>query len=106
MAMGGPAPRKGSIDLLDSFALPRPGGAGPGGGPGRDGLALVIAGGETLFDYRGYREAWQQRADRLGLAPVVLGPVPDPALPSLGAAAGGVGFPSTQGGFGPGGLES
>ena len=106
LAVGGIEPRKGSIDLLDSFALLRPGGAGTGGGPGRDGLALVIAGGETLFDYRGYREAWQQRADRLGLAPVVLGPVPDPALPSLVAAAEVFAFPSTKEGFGLAAMEA
>src|SRR6201999_2442053 len=75
LAVGGIEPRKGSIDLLDSFALLRETRArrpGPDGHPGRDELRLVIAGGETLFDYRRYRAAWQARADELGLAPVGL----------------------------------
>ncbi len=58
LAVGGIEPRKGSIDLLDSFARLR-----DAGRAGRDALALVIAGGETLFDYRAYRAAWQERAD-------------------------------------------
>jgi glycosyltransferase-like protein len=111
LAVGGIEPRKGSIDLLDSFARlggsARLGDAGRGsGGAGRDGLALVIAGGETLFDYRAYREAWQERADQLGLTPVVLGPVPDPELPSLVAAAEVFAFPSTVEGFGLAAMEA
>jgi glycosyltransferase-like protein len=97
LAVGGIEPRKGSIDLLDSFA---------GLDPGRPGLALVIAGGETLFDYRSYRTAWQDRADELGLAPVVLGPVPDADLPSLVAAADVFAFPSTVEGFGLAAMEA
>lgn len=105
LAVGGIEPRKGSIDLLDSFSLLRTGGPDLVG-PDRGGLALVIAGGETLFDYRAYRVAWQQRADQLGLNPVVLGAVPDPALPSLVAAAQVFAFPSTVEGFGLAAMEA
>jgi glycosyltransferase-like protein len=102
LAVGGIEPRKGSIDLLDSFSLLRAGGPGRG----REDLALVIAGGETLFDYRDYRAAWQERARQLGLDPVVLGPVPDPELPSLVAAADVFAFPSTVEGFGLAAMEA
>jgi glycosyltransferase-like protein len=51
LAVGGIEPRKGSLDLLDAMALlPRPA------------PRLVIAGGETLFDYRDYRARWDARA--------------------------------------------
>jgi glycosyltransferase-like protein len=100
LAVGGIEPRKGSIDLLDSFARLR------AGQPQRAGRALVIAGGETLFDYRPYRAAWEARAAELGLAPVVLGPVPDPDLPSLVAAADVFAFPSTVEGFGLAAMEA
>jgi glycosyltransferase-like protein len=106
LAVGGIEPRKGSIDLLDSFAQLRgPGWAG-GSRHRRAGLALVIAGGETLFDYRAYRVAWQARADDLGLTPAVLGPVPHDDLPSLVAAADVFAFPSTAEGFGLAAMEA
>ena len=47
----------------------------------------MIAGGETLFDYRDYRAQWEPRAAELGVTPVVLGPVADADLPALVAAA-------------------
>ena len=103
LAVGGIEPRKGSIDLLDSFAGLR---AGPGRGAARAGLALVIAGGETLFDYRAYRAAWQARAEELGITPIVLGPVPHDSLPSLVAAADVFAFPSTAEGFGLAAMEA
>jgi glycosyltransferase-like protein len=97
LAVGGIEPRKGSIDLLDSFALLR---------GCRAGLGLVIAGGETLFDYRSYRAAWQARADELGIEPIVLGPVPHGELPALVAAADVFAFPSTVEGFGLAAMEA
>ena len=36
----------------------------------------MVAGGETLFDYRAYRAAFDARAASLGVEPDVLGPVP------------------------------
>lgn len=100
LAVGGIEPRKGSIDLLESFALLR------ASGPDRAALKLVIAGGETLFDYRPYRAAWQARAGELGVAPVVLGPLPHGELPFLVAAADVFAFPSTVEGFGLAAMEA
>uniref|UniRef100_UPI00245800B7 MSMEG_0565 family glycosyltransferase n=1 Tax=Nocardia farcinica TaxID=37329 RepID=UPI00245800B7 len=73
LAVGGIEPRKGSIDLLDAYAvLARE----------HPGLALVIAGGETLFDYRDYRTAFDDRARALGIEPRVLGTVDHDELPA------------------------
>ena len=97
LTVGGIEPRKGSIDLLDAYALLR-----------RDlpRLRLVIAGGETLFDYRDYRAAWESRARDLGVAPVVLGPVGHDELPALVAGAAAFAFPSTREGFGLAAMEA
>jgi glycosyltransferase-like protein len=97
LAVGGIEPRKGSLDLLDAHAL-----------LSREdpGLRLVIAGGETLFDYRDYRAAWESRAACLGLEPVVLGPVAHDELPALVAAASVFAFPSTKEGFGLAAMEA
>lgn len=66
----------------------------------------MIAGGETLFDYRAYRAAWDERAAELGVAPVVLGPVDDAQLPALVAGAEVFAFPSIKEGFGLAPLEA
>lgn len=95
LAVGGIEPRKGTLDLLEACALLRD-----------PGLRLVIAGGETLFDYRDYRARFDARAAELGIEPVVLGPVDHNELPALVAAAGAFGFPSTQEGFGLAALEA
>ncbi|MFF0264832.1 MSMEG_0565 family glycosyltransferase [Kribbella sp. NPDC004536] len=97
LTVGGIEPRKGSLDLLDAYAHLR----------SRDGaLALVVAGGETLFDYRDYRAAWDERAGQLGVEPVVLGTVADAELPSLVAGAEVFAFPSAKEGFGLAPLEA
>ncbi|GAA4711840.1 MSMEG_0565 family glycosyltransferase [Phytohabitans rumicis] len=97
LTVGGIEPRKGSLDLLDAYALLR-----------RDlpDVRLVVAGGETLFDYRDYRARWEEHAAALGVAPVVLGAVPDGDLPPLVAAAAAFAFPSVKEGFGLAAMEA
>ncbi|MGI8816545.1 MAG: glycosyltransferase [Pseudonocardia sp.] len=97
LAVGGIEPRKGSLALLDAFAELR---------RSRPGLALVVAGGETVFDYRDYRAEWEAGAARLGVRPVVLGPVPDADMPPLMAAAAAFAFPSVKEGFGLAAMEA
>ena len=117
LAVGGIEPRKGSLDLLEAYARLRdtgPRDTGPRDTGLRDtatDVRLVIAGGETLFDYRDYRAVWEERCAELfaatpEFAPAVLGPVPDESLPSLVAAAGAFCFPSVREGFGLAALEA
>lgn len=97
LALGGIEPRKGTVDLLEAFALLR---------ADHPDLSLVLGGGETLFDYRPYREAFDRRAAELGITPVVLGTLADDEVPSLVAAAAALGFVSTKEGFGLAAMEA
>ncbi|HEV7451841.1 MAG TPA: MSMEG_0565 family glycosyltransferase [Pseudonocardiaceae bacterium] len=97
LAVGGIEPRKGSLELLEAYAVVR---------ARMPDVRLVIAGGETLFDYRDYRDRWEQRAVALGVEPVVLGPVAHDELPALVAAAGVFAFPSIKEGFGLAAMEA
>lgn len=97
LALGGIEPRKGSLDLLEAFALLR---------DRRPGLRLVFGGGETLFDYRDYRAAFDRRAAELGIDPVILGQVAEDALPALVAQASALAMVSTKEGFGLAGMEA
>jgi glycosyltransferase-like protein len=97
LTIGGIEPRKGSLELLEAYALLS---------ARMPGVRLVIAGGETLFDYRDYRARWERRATELGVEPVVLGPVDHDALPTLVAAAGVFAFPSAKEGFGLAAMEA
>ncbi|SFS96164.1 MSMEG_0565 family glycosyltransferase [Saccharopolyspora flava] len=97
LAVGGIEPRKGSLDLLEAHALLR---------AQEPDVSLVIAGGETLFDYREYRRRWEERAVELGVEPIVLGPVAEDDLPPLVAAADVFAFPSTKEGFGLAAMEA
>lgn len=97
LAVGGIEPRKGSIDLLEAYAVLR---------TRHPDLRLVLAGGETLFDYRDYRAAFEARARELAVEPTYLGVVDDDALPSLVASARVMAFVSTKEGFGLAAMEA
>ncbi|MFD5750488.1 MSMEG_0565 family glycosyltransferase [Streptomyces sp. NPDC127033] len=97
LTVGGIEPRKGSLDLLEAYGTLR---------ARHPGVRLVIAGGETLFDYRDYRARWEARAAELAVEPVVLGAVPDDELPALVAAADAFAFPSVKEGFGLAAMEA
>jgi glycosyltransferase-like protein len=97
VTVGGIEPRKGSLELLEAYSLLQ---------ATDSEVRLVIAGGETLFDYRDYRAQWEKRAAELGVSPVVLGPVDDAELPSLVAAAEVFAFPSIKEGFGLAPMEA
>ncbi len=97
LALGGIEPRKGSIDLLEAYALAR---------DRHPGLRLVFGGGETLFDYRDYRARFERRAAGLGIEPIVLGTLADEDVPDLVAAARMLGFASVKEGFGLAAMEA
>ncbi|MBN9738503.1 MULTISPECIES: MSMEG_0565 family glycosyltransferase [unclassified Pseudonocardia] len=93
LSVGGIEPRKGTGDLVEAMAL-------------LPDLRLVVGGGETLFDYRGYRAGVLARADALGVRPEILGPVDDDELPGLMAGAAAFAFPSVKEGFGLAAMEA
>lgn len=97
LAVGGIEPRKGTIDLLEAYAIVR---------ESHPEHALVLAGGETLFDYSDYRSAFDARAVELGVDYRLLGTVDDDALPSLVAASDVLSFVSTKEGFGLAAMEA
>jgi glycosyltransferase-like protein len=101
LTVGGIEPRKGSLRLLDGFAAAR---AALEPAPPQ----LVIAGGETLFDYLDYRRRFLARLGELGLegAVRILGPVDDEAMPALYQAADAFALASTREGFGLAALEA
>lgn len=97
LTVGGIEPRKGSLDLLEAYALLR---------SAHPDVRLVIAGGETLFDYRDYRARWKARAAELRVESIVLGQVAEDELPPLVAAASAFAFPSVKEGFGLAAMEA
>jgi glycosyltransferase-like protein len=101
LALGGIEPRKASIDLIEAFALLR-----GQGGPALAGLRLVFGGGETLFDYRDYRAAFEARATELGITPEIEGVLADDEMPTLVAEASVLAMVSAREGFGLAGMEA
>lgn len=97
LTVGGIEPRKGTLDLVESYALLR---------AEHPEMRLVIAGGETLFDYRDYRAAFESRCRELDVEPTILGAVSDDVLPGLVAGCAVFAFPSTKEGFGLAALEA
>jgi len=97
VAVGGIEPRKGTLELVEAMALLR---------RRRPDVRLVLAGGDTLFDYLDYRATCLARADELGVEPVLLGPVEHETLPGLVAAAAAMAFVSTKEGFGLAAMEA
>lgn len=97
LTVGGIEPRKGTVELVEAYHLLR---------QTVPDVSLVIAGGETLFDYRDYRALFDTRCAELGVSPVILGAVPDTELPGLVAAAEVFAFPSTKEGFGLAAMEA
>jgi glycosyltransferase-like protein len=101
LALGGIEPRKASIDLIEAFALLR-----RQGGPDLADLSLVFGGGETLFDYRDYRAAFEARAAELGITPEIVGVLADDEMPALVAEASVLAMVSAREGFGLAGMEA
>ena len=101
LALGGIEPRKASIDLIEAFALLR-----AQVGPDLADLRLVFGGGETLFDYRDYRAAFEARAAELGVTPEIVGVLADDELPALVAEASALAMVSAREGFGLAGMEA
>ncbi len=99
LTVGGIEPRKGSLTLLEGFALLRE--------RVPDAL-LLIAGGTTLFDYRHELERFAARADELGVTEHVwrLGALDSSELERLFRAADAFAFPSVKEGFGLAALEA
>ncbi|MBT0568087.1 MSMEG_0565 family glycosyltransferase [Williamsia sp. CHRR-6] len=97
LAVGGIEPRKGTIDLVRAVARLQ---------TIRPEMSLVIAGGETLFDYRDYRSEFESTCAAFNVDPVVLGAVDDDELPALVAACRVFAFPSTKEGFGLAAMEA
>jgi glycosyltransferase-like protein len=97
VAVGGIEPRKGTLDLVEAWPLVA---------AARPDLRLAIAGGETLFDYRDYRELVESRRAALGVDLVELGTIEHDALPALIAGAEALAMPSTKEGFGLAAMEA
>lgn len=99
LTVGGIEPRKGSLTLLEGFAKLR---------ERVPSAVLLIAGGTTLFDYRGELERFAERADQLGVTEHVwrLGALAPEELERLFRAADAFAFPSVKEGFGLAALEA
>ncbi|MBF4575369.1 MSMEG_0565 family glycosyltransferase [Frondihabitans sp. VKM Ac-2883] len=97
LALGGIEPRKGSLDLIEAYARLR---------VTHPATRLVFGGGETLFDYRPYRDAFDARVQELGLDPLILGVLDEADVAPLVAGAAALAFVSTKEGFGLAAMEA
>jgi glycosyltransferase-like protein len=97
LSVGGIEPRKGTDDLVLAMARVQ---------AVRPDLGLVVGGGETLFDYRDYRDRVLGLAAEHNVRLQVLGPVEHDRLPALMAAATVFAFPSRKEGFGLAAMEA
>lgn len=99
LSIGGIEPRKNTITTLRSFSLARSKLREMG-----ENLVWLIGGGETLFDYRDYRDEFFKEVQNLGLNLdediYVLGNVKESDMPSLYRAADVFVFPSIKEGWG------
>jgi glycosyltransferase-like protein len=99
LSIGGIEPRKNTLTSLRAFDAARKQFHGKG-----ETLVWVIGGGETLFDYRAYREEFFSEAESLGLRIgkdiIIQGSVPEDSIASLYGAADVFIFPSVKEGWG------
>ncbi|MGQ0794506.1 MAG: MSMEG_0565 family glycosyltransferase [Deltaproteobacteria bacterium] len=105
LSVGGIEPRKNSIMALRAFHA-----AASRVKAGGERAIWLIGGGETLFDYREYRDWFFSKAKGLhlnfGEDIIILGNVPDRDMPALYAAADVFIFPSIKEGWGLVALEA
>lgn len=99
LTIGGIEPRKNTISTLKAFAQVKAHFAAGG-----ERAAWLLGGGETLFDYRDYREEFFREAERLeieiGKDIFILGRVPEEMIADLYNAADVFVFPSLKEGWG------
>ncbi|MEW6144408.1 MAG: MSMEG_0565 family glycosyltransferase [Thermodesulfobacteriota bacterium] len=99
LSIGGIEPRKNTLTSLRAFYAARKHFHSKG-----ETLVWVIGGGETLFDYRSYRDEFFSEAGRLGLVTgediLIPGSVSEDSIPALYNAADVFVFPSVKEGWG------
>jgi glycosyltransferase-like protein len=99
LSIGGIEPRKNTLTSLRAFKIARQYFETKG-----ERLVWLIGGGETLFDYRAYREEFfseiKNMGSKLNEDIIPLGAVPDDSMPNLYRAADALVFPSIKEGWG------
>jgi len=99
LSIGGIEPRKNTLTALRAFNIASNYFKSKG-----ERLVWLIGGGETLFDYRAYREEFFSEIKRLGLRLdediIILGSVPEDSMAELYGAADVFVFPSVKEGWG------
>jgi len=99
LSIGGIEPRKNTLTTLRAFNIAKSHFMKKG-----ERLIWLIGGGETLFDYRAYREEFFSQVERLGLKMDqdirVLGNIPEVNMPDLYGAGDIFVFPSLKEGWG------